>query len=34
MVIFNKNPEQVFTKKDTVIFDYLRKIEQNIAQFQ
>lgn len=34
MVIFNKNQEQIITKKDTVIFDYLRKIEQNIAQFQ
>lgn len=34
MVIFNKSQEQVIAKRDTVIFDYLRKIEKDIAQFQ
>lgn len=34
MVIFNKSQEQVITKRDTVIFDYLRKIEKDMAQFQ
>lgn len=34
MVIFNKSQEQVIAKRDTVIFDYLRKIEKDMAQFQ
>lgn len=34
MVIFNKNQEQVITKRDTIIFDYLRKIEKDMARFQ
>lgn len=31
MVIFTKNPEKVLTKKDTIILDYLRKIEKDIS---
>ncbi len=34
MVIFNKNPEKTTTKKDTIILDYLRKIEKDIEQYQ
>lgn len=34
MAIFTKNSEKPITKKDTIIFDYLRKIEKDIEQFQ
>lgn len=34
MVIFSKNSDKVTTKKDTIIFDYLRKIDKDIDQFQ
>lgn len=34
MAIFTKNNDKAIAKKDTVIFDYLRKIEKDIEQFQ
>lgn len=34
MVIFSRNSDKVTTKKDTIIFDYLRKIDKDIDQFQ
>ena len=30
MAVFTKNNEKSTTKKDTIIFDYLRKIEKDI----
>ncbi len=34
MAVFTKNNEKSTTKKDTIIFDYLRKIEKDIDAFQ